>query len=366
MKAFKASTIYTGADVLHSHAVLVDNGRIHSVIPSVSVDAAIPIVDYGTSSISPPFIDLQIYGASGRLFGEDTSVETLEAMYKHCVAAGTGWFLPTVASNDMAVYYAAIDAVRSYWAKGGSGVLGLHIEGPWINPAQAGAQQKDLIVAADSSAMEDLLRYAGDVIRMITLAPECVTRAQISLIRDHNIVVSAGHSQADYALAYDAFENGVGAATHLYNGMVPFHHRSPGILGAVFMHPVVKAGIIADGIHVDYIALAVAKKLLGERLFIITDAVTQSNGVYPHRLVGDHYEIDGVLSGSAITLLRSVKNLIEHVGIEKAEALRMCSLYPARLLGKGDEMGMIKKGYPATFIVADDKMESAELITNLF
>jgi len=132
--------------------------------------------------------------------------------------------------------------------------------------------------------------------------------------------------------------------------MSALQHRSPGLVGAVFNHPGVMASIVPDGYHVDFAAVKIAKKIMKERLFVITDAVTEtSEGLYPHHLAGDKYESNGILSGSALTMMKSVKNLVQHCDIELDEAIRMCSLYPAQVLGL-DNLGKIEKGYKASFI----------------
>ncbi len=139
--------------------------------------------------------------------------------------------------------------------------------------------------------------------------------------------------------------------------MSSLHHRNPGLPAAVMQHVSVMASIIPDGHHVDFEMIGIAKKIMKERLFIITDAVTDTHeGLYPHQLAGDKYESNGILSGSAITMAKGVKNLVEKIGIELSEALRMASLYPARLLGMSNRLGMIKKGYNADMVFLDEEL----------
>ena len=181
--------------------------------------------------------------------------------------------------------------------------------------------------------VESILAYGADAISMITLAPEICTPAIIKTIQDAGIIVSAGHTNASYENAMQFFNDGIPVATHLFNAMSSFQHRAPGVVGALFDHPTAMSSIIADGYHVDYAAIRVAKKIMGDRLFCITDAVTEtSTGLYQHTLVGDKYESAGTLSGSALTQLKSIKNLVEHVGIPLGEAIRMCTVYPAKVM----------------------------------
>src|SRR5690606_28050082 len=162
----------------------------------------------------------------------------------------------------------------------------------------------------------------------------------------------------------DGFEAGIKAATHLWNPMSPFHHRDVGLPGAVFTHPKAVASIIVDGVHVDFAAVKLSKQLMGERLFLITDAVATCNkGIYRHRLEGDHYVLeDGTLSGSALSLLKAVKNCIEKVDISLDEAIRMATLYPTRLIGR-DDIGSFRIGAKANILVfnADFEVESVNV-----
>ncbi|HET9825196.1 MAG TPA: amidohydrolase family protein, partial [Chitinophagaceae bacterium] len=176
------------------------------------------------------------------------------------------------------------------------------------------------------------------------------------------IIISAGHSNASYKQAKDGFQNGITTVTHLYNAMSGLQHREPGLVGATFDSSVT-ASVIPDGHHVDYAAIRIAKKILGEKLFVITDAVTEtSHGHYQHYLAGDKYESAGILSGSALDMSKALQNLVNHVGVKLDEALRMCSLYPARVLKKENELGRIEKGYKAKLVVLNEKFEVVKLI----
>ncbi len=202
------------------------------------------------------------------------------------------------------------------------------------------------------------------IIKMITLAPEVCSPEVIDLILSYDIIMSAGHSNATYEEAMKGFGIGIAAVTHLYNAMSPLQHRQPGLVGASFDNKKVMASIIPDGYHVDYAAIRIAKQIMNERLFVITDAVTETDtGFYQHKVAGDKYESAGILSGSALTMNKAMKNLIDHCGVERREALRMCSLYPAKVMGMENELGKIEKGYKASMVVMDDKMEVVRMIS---
>ena len=179
------------------------------------------------------------------------------------------------------------------------------------------------------------------------------------------MIVSAGHTDANYQQAQYSFGRGIPAATHLFNAMTGLQHRSPGVVGAIFNDPGVMSSIVCDGIHVDYAAVRIAKKAMEERLFYITDAVTASQGgVYPHVFKNDRYTLpDGTLSGSALTMMQCVKNGIEKVGIRPEESLRMASEYPAMLLQRSIQIGKISENYAAHFVIFDNDYKVVRVIS---
>jgi N-acetylglucosamine-6-phosphate deacetylase len=188
---------------------------------------------------------------------------------------------------------------------------------------------------------------------MITVAPEVCSGEVLQLLMDAGIVISAGHSTATFDETITGFDRGITAVTHLFNAMSPLHHRQPGLpLAAMQYAPA--ASIIPDGIHVHYEIVKLAKKLMGGRLFFITDAVTDCNiGPYQHQLNGDHYALpDGTLSGSALTMKQAVMNAVQYCNISVDDALRMASMYPAGVIGKGAAFGQIAPGYPAPACLA--------------
>ncbi len=357
---FTADKIFTGSDWLPDHAIVTENELIADLLPMVSLPHD-SVIKKHSQLIAPSFLDVQIYGASGKLFAAYPTTDSLQKLYEHCAAGGTHNFLPTAATNTMEVFYQCIDAIKKYWEEKGKGVLGLHIEGPWINKLKRGAHIESLIHPPTLDEVKELLGYGKGVIKMITLAPEICSKEVVDLILANDIIISAGHSNATFGEATNAFDNGIEAATHLFNAMSPLHHREPGLPGAIMQHHSVMASIIPDGYHVDFEMISIAKKIMNDRLFIITDAVTVTNeGLYPHQLTGDtdsyRYESNGILSGSALTMAKGVKNLVVKCGIELTEALRMASLYPSRLLGMTNNSGMIKKGYSADIIFFDDDL----------
>lgn len=357
MQVYTADKIFTGTGWLYHHAVLTEDGMIRRLVPISSLPGKIA-TEYHAVVLAPAFIDLQIYGAGGQLFAAYPTSDSLFKLCAQCRVGGTDHFLPTIATNTYAVIKECIDAVKKYWSEGGKGVLGLHIEGPWINKVKKGAHVEALIHSPTPQEVRELLVYGKGVIKMITLAPEVCSHAVMEMIRSENIIISAGHSNATYREGIDAFNKGIRSATHLFNAMSPFHHRDTGLPGAVMQHEQVMASIIPDGFHVDFAAISIAKKVMQERLYIITDAVTETTkGLYPHTYSGEKYVSKGILSGSALTMAKGVKNLVEKAGIDLAEALRMASLYPAKLVGMDDELGKIEAGYRANFVSLNNNLE---------
>jgi len=357
-KIYTADHIFTGENWLHNHAVIVEGNSIKEVIPVSSLSSSHRVEQFDGCFIAPAFIDLQIYGAYGKLLAVYPEADSLYKLNEYCEKGGAAFCLPTVATNTKEVFYKCIDAVKNYWDNDGERILGLHLEGPWINPTKRGAHIESLIHSPTIKEAEELLNYGKGVIRMITLAPEVCSKEVIELILSHNIVISAGHSNATYSEAKAGFANGIKAVTHLYNAMSPMLHRQPGLVGAAMDDSKIMASIIPDGHHVDFAAIRIAKQVMKESLFVITDAVTETeSGHYPHQLVGDKYEAGNILSGSALTMTRAVQNLVNYCGIELGEALRMCSLYPAKVLGM-NEHGKIEPGCNANMVVIDDKTET--------
>lgn len=365
MIAHCAPRIFTGYNWLQDYAVLADeSGIIADLMPQNEIPSGVAIEKYATDSwLVPAFLDLQIYGAGGRLLAEYPEPESLTRLVQYCRSGGAAWCMPTVATNSYDVFYNSIDAVRAYWQAGGQGVLGLHVEGPWIHPLRKGAHVEKFIHIPTAQQVKQLLDYGRGVIRFITLAPELISEELLQLISSYDVIISAGHSNATYEKARRSFGRGITAVTHLYNAMTPLQHRAPGLVGAAMEDERVMVSIIPDGYHVDYAALRIAKKVIGDRLFVITDAVTDTtSGYYQHYLAGDKYEANGILSGSALTTIKALQNLVQHAGIEPAEAIRMCSLYPAKLLNDSTVTGSLQKGSRASMALINEQLQLLQLI----
>jgi N-acetylglucosamine-6-phosphate deacetylase len=223
----------------------------------------------------------------------------------------------------------------------------LHLEGPFLNERKRGAHAAEKMQAPTLENIRKFLDRGAGVVKMMTIAPELFSDEALYMLQSAGIILSAGHSDATYQQAIAAFDRGIHVCTHLFNAMSPFLHRAPGLVGAILDHPAVMSSIVADGYHVDIPAIRIAKQVMKDRLFLITDAVTPNeSGYYKHQLNGDRYCMpDGTLSGSALTMLAAVRFCMHKVGIEEGEAFRMASLYPAKVLGLENEMGKIAPCY---------------------
>lgn len=352
-KAYLPTTIFTGEESLSGMAILVEKGLIEALVPSGEIPDDYEVIDRSGMIMTPGFIDLQIYGGNGRLFSRYTDVESLEATHDYCAAGGATHFCITIATNSRAVVSAGIAAVHAYWEKGGKGLLGLHLEGPYINKEKKGAHLEEFIHTPTEEEIVSLIEEGKGAIKIMTLAPECCDPELIRLLQKNGIIVSAGHSNASYEQANQGFKTGIGLATHLFNAMSPLQSREPGMVGAIFDHSKVMSSMVVDGVHTDFAAVRISKKIMGSRLFLITDAVTETaEGPYPHVFRSDRYCMpNGTLSGSSLTMMKAVNNCVKHCGISLEEACRMASTYPARAIGMEKRLGYIKKGYEASFTI---------------
>lgn len=349
--------MYTGSTLLPHHALLVKDGLIEAVLPEVAAPTDVPTVDARGLSLAPGLLDLQVYGAAGELFSVTPTPEALVTLCSHSFRHGTTGVLATMPTNSWQMMLTALEAGREFQRQQ-PGLLGIHLEGPYINPAKKGAHQAEFIRTPTVAEVEELLKQADGVLKMMTLAPEVATAPILARLREAGVVLSAGHSNATYPQAAAGFQQGFTAATHLFNAMSALQGREPGLVGAVYDDAAARASIIADGVHCDFASVRISKRILGERLFMITDAVTDSQqGAYRFQPQANHFvDAQGILAGSALTLPVAIRNCVQQVGIPLDEALRMASLYPARLLGLDNRLGYLKAGYAADFWLFDEQL----------
>ena len=355
LKALINCIIFTGYETLAGKIILINNDRIEAVIDPGSVPENAEVIDCEGNYIAPGLIDLQIAGSGGFLFSSVPTPEVLKAITESIVETGTTGFLIAIPTNSPDVYDEVIRTVR---ANPHSAVLGLHLEGPYISTVRRGAHMKEYIRPPQKNELESVIASAEGIVRMMTVAPEACNEEIIRLLNDHGVVVAAGHSNATFREAVEGFRWGIRTTTHLFNAMSQLHHRDPGLPGATFETENIYASIIADGIHVDYNMISIAKKIMKERLYLISDAVEENlNGAYMHVKQNDRFTLpDGTLSGSKLTMMKAVRNCVEQIGIPLDEALRMASTYPAILINAA-ERGKIIPGNKADLIIFNRDFE---------
>ena len=353
--AFMNSTIYTGKEKIAGKALVIEDEKIKDILANEEIPPNSKIIDCKNCIISPGLIDIQIYGAGGYLFSNSPSAIALKSMTEALLKVGTTAFYPTLATNSIEIFLKAIKVVKE---NPHPAVMGLHFEGPYLNPVKRGAHIPEFIKHAEKKEVKEFLKAADGVLKIMTLAPEMVDKEIIKMLVGNGVVVSAGHSNATFEEAVKGYENGITTTTHLFNAMSPMHHRNTGLPGAVYLSKDVYASIIADGIHVDYNTLMISKRIMKERLFLITDAVEENKeGAYVHVKQKDRFTLpDGTLSGSKLTLLKAVENCVEHAGIPLDEALRMASTYPAQVMNLSDR-GKIEEGLKANLTIFSEDFQ---------
>lgn len=356
--------LFENGTLLIHQSVLIENGKIVRISDEAVPDGYVQ-VDANGDYLSPSFIDLQIYGSGGQLFSAYPTADTLKQMDDDLISKGTTGFLACVATNTMEVVYQSIAAAKTY-QPAAKGFLGLHLEGPYLNARRRGAHVEAYIHKAKLDELKSLLDYAEGTIKMMTLAAELQDDAVISFLLDNDVVLSLGHSDASFEQATEAYNKGFKTTTHLFNAMPSIHHRAPNLPVAVFNHPTAMASIIADGNHVNFEMVKMSYRLMKDRLFLITDAVTECNiGPYQHQLSGEKFITpDGTLSGSNITLLQAVQNCVQHCDMELYDALSLASGNPARLMGLDHKMGFLRVGTHANLLMLTPELKLRKVFVN--
>ncbi|HIF9197804.1 TPA: N-acetylglucosamine-6-phosphate deacetylase [Photobacterium damselae] len=362
MYAITNVNVFDGVEIHHNQIIIIENDTITRVISNnETMDMQLPDVQIDGKGYlaTAGFIDLQLNGCGGVLLNTEPSLKTLDIMNKTNLKTGTTQFLPTFITSDQQAMENIVSIVGELDQPETHGVLGLHLEGPFISIEKKGAHRQEFIRELDLPTARFFAQNA-DKIRVLTVAPENTSQEAIDIVRNAGITVSLGHTNATYAQVCE--KNGLEMATHLYNAMTPLGSREPGVVGYIFDKKP-HAGIIVDGIHADYPSVRIAHQLMGEKLFMVTDAVTPAGtdmteydmaGVKAYVTNGKcHYE-DGTIAGAAITMIEGVRNLIQHVGLSREEALRMASLYPAKAIKIDDSYGKIAEGYKANIVLLND------------
>jgi N-acetylglucosamine-6-phosphate deacetylase len=367
-KAIINGIVHTGEEIITNGVVIIENGMILSV--ENEVPEGVDLIDLKGKHLSAGFIDIQINGGEQLYFSQNPTEETIQDIYETSLKYGTTHMLPCLISSSKETILQGIEAISNYKAKYDNGVLGMHLEGPFLNPLKHGAHSVSQVRKPTNSELEEIIRYGKEVIKVITIAPECFTDDQLDMLLESGIVVSAGHTTMSYDQAQYYFSKGIKLVTHLYNAMTQFGHREPGLVGATFENESVYAPIILDGAHCNYASARIAYKLKKNKLFLISDATFLGRKIQnfkwdsfdAHLENGFYRNEEGNLAGATISMEEAVRNAFEHLNISVDEAIKMATCRVASAINMDQGIGKIKKGFPATFVTFNDTLSLIETL----
>ncbi|NIZ02308.1 N-acetylglucosamine-6-phosphate deacetylase [Thalassospira lucentensis] len=365
MSAFAITNarIFDGTTFHDSKSVIVRNGAVDAIVEDAALPKGLDVINGQDQTLAPGLIDVQVNGGGGVLLNDQPTVDGVRAIMQAHRKYGTTAMLPTLITDYRDKMEAAISAVSDAIDVGVPGIVGIHLEGPYLNPQRKGVHSADIIRPMESDAIELLTSLPNGRI-LVTMAPEKATKGTIKKLADKGVLVCAGHTAGTYGDIENAIDEGLRGFTHLFNAMSPLSHREPGVAGAAMADDATWCGLIADGYHVHpaVLKIAIHAKATG-KIMLVTDAMP-TVGADDKRFTLGGEEItatngrcalaDGTLAGSDLDMISAVKNCVEMVGLDLGDALRMASLYPAEFLKLDDKMGRIAPGYQADMILFDD------------
>ena len=369
LKALINGRIFTGEKILHQHVLLVEKGHIIDIVPEHLLPQVKDCYDLNGGLLAPGFIDVHVNGAAGELLNHQPSAQALQTIAQAHREYGTTAFLPTLMTDTWEQMINAVAAVVAAAELGVPGILGIHLEGPYLNVERKGVHSaKHIRVPSSDEDINHLFDvFPAHLIKLITLAPERVSPEFIQRLIRHGMIVSAGHTEASYDQMQIALAHGVTGFTHLFNAMSPMTSREPGVVGAALDHGNSWCGLIVDGHHVHPVTLRQAIKAKAKgKMMLVTDAMhTVGQGAGRFDLMGSPIvsenkkvtTLNGTLAGSNLDMATAVRNTVQQVGLGLEEALRMASLYPAQFLKLDHKIGRIAKGFQADLVLIDDHMQ---------
>jgi N-acetylglucosamine-6-phosphate deacetylase len=361
--AFVNGQVFTPQGFVTGNTVLVDGAQITAIVSAQDQRArGATVVDLAGRRLLPGFIDVQVNGGGGVLFNDAPTVEGIRAIAAAHARFGTTGFLPTLISDNLRVVATAISAVDEAIEAGVPGVLGLHIEGPFLSAERKGVHDAAHFLELGHAAVA-LLSSLKRGVTLVTLAPERADSAVIARLAAAGVIIAAGHTDATAAEVSEAQQHGLTGFTHLFNAMSQLTAREPGAVGAALSEDDSYCSIIVDGKHVDPRVLAIALRAKRhDRFMLVTDAMPTVGTEAAQfqlqgrtiRVVGD-YCVDerGTLAGTALNMGRAIRNAVSLLGLTLDEAVRMASDHPARFLKLDASHGRIEPGLRADFAVAD-------------
>ncbi|TQK62592.1 N-acetylglucosamine-6-phosphate deacetylase [Brevibacillus sp. AG162] len=368
--ALKGNLVADGQE-LHNGLVVVGNGMIIYVGKADEYGKALPdhVVTVEDGWICPGFVDMHMHGIDG-YDTMDGTPESLQAISTALARHGVTSFLATTmtAPYDQLEQVLVTIAHNSREGLPGAQAIGIHLEGPWINPRYKGAQKEENIAIPKLDAVQKLYGLSEGLIKVVTIAPEQPEALEaIAWLKERGVIVSAGHTGATFAQATEAVDAGVRHFTHCFNAMTGLHHREPGVVGAAMYHEQLSTELIADGIHVHPAVMKILYRVkTAERLALVSDsmrAAAMGEGTYD--LGGQEVHVhdnqaklaDGTLAGSILTLNRAVGNMVTLSGVSLPDAVDMASLTPASILGFGERKGRLAAGYDADITVLNTQFD---------
>jgi len=359
----RSGTLVDSGSFSENYGFFIRNGKITTASPCTGTE--LKIIDAEGLIIAPGFIDLHVHGGNGADVLDGTP-ETLENIATFHARHGTTGMLPTIAAAPWKQMLGALQAAGL--PVDGARILGVHLEGPFLNPARKGAQNKDCLLMPDLTVMKTLADAAGSRLRIVTLAPELPGAIEvIRWLAGNGIIPAAGHTNATFEQMTEAVDAGLKHVTHIFNAMAPFHHREPGPVGAALTFPDLSIEVIGDGVHIHPAILKLLHQLKGDGwMALVTDAIRATgkvNGTF--QFAGQTVTVqngqarlpDGTLTGSTLTMLQGVRNLVKMSGLPLPEAVRLASTNPAVILGLEHCKGRIASGYDADLLLLDQNLE---------
>lgn len=358
--AYQCEQVFDGNRLHCDTSLVVRDGLVQGLVPNAQLEADVDRIDLGGGILAPGLIDLQINGGGGLMLGDAESVEDIARICHAHLSLGTTALTPTLITDTPETTRKVVKLGIEAWARGVRGFQGLHLEGPHLFKGRKGAHDPDLIRPMTDEDMELYLYAAGHLPSLIvTIAPETVTPDQIRRLAGAGVHVSLGHSGASYAECKTASEAGASCVTHLFNAMSPLQHREPGLVGAALDLGALSAGLIADGVHVDPVAMKIALKAKEGpgRIFLVTDAMSQTGtdvtsfhlgGREIFRRNGTLTLADGTLAGADIDLPSSLAYLTGNVDVPVETALAMATRDPAEVIGR--PLGQLVEGRSADLV----------------
>ena len=363
--ALTGARVFDGEQIRDGLAVIIDGARITAVCAEADIPAGVECRKLNGGLLAPGFIDVQVNGGGGALLNDNPSLETVRRIAASHRAFGTTGLLPTVITDAPAVLAGAIAAVKAARADDVPGILGIHIEGPFLDAERKGAHPAQYIRKMTGIDVEQIAGADCGAV-MLTLAPNRVAPELIGSLTAKGVLVSLGHAEATFAEVQPALVAGATAFTHVFNAMSQLNGREPGMVGAALAHRGSFIGIIADGHHVHDAALQVALAVKPrERIMLVTDAMPSAaggpgnfklQGRAVNRVDDKLLLDDGTLAGSNLTMDMAVRYCVEKLDIALEDALRMAALNPAAFLRRGHELGRVATGFLASLVHLDDDL----------